>query len=304
MSYAAESQSFLFAEIEPEPESERGYTGAVSSIGIYLKEIRKNRLLTAAEEIELAQKIALGDADARRRMIEANLRLVVKISKRYVNRGMAFIDLIEEGNIGLIKAVERFRADKGCRFSTYATWWIRQSIERALTNQVRTVRLPVHVSDDLERIRRVTEAFTKANDRPPTKEEVANETGFAEHYVQRLLSVRRDIYSFDQCLDADGEMTLQDKIEDPNAVDPFALLQEEKIHCILRSKFSLLNEREMRILSMRFGLGDEDALTLDMIGKHFGVTRERIRQIQMDALGKIRNAFNEEGLDRVETILS
>ncbi|MBE0618652.1 MAG: sigma-70 family RNA polymerase sigma factor, partial [Proteobacteria bacterium] len=191
-----------------------------SSMGLYLRDIRKTRLLTPQEEIDLALRIEKGDEAARSRMIESNLRLVVKIAKRYVNRGLPFMDLIEEGNVGLIKAVERFKASKGCRFSTYATWWIRQSIERALTNQVRTIRLPVHVSDDIDRMNRVQENLNRIFRRPPTEEELAGETGFTEAYIRRLQSIRRKILSIDQALDVDGDFTLQDKLEDPSVEDP------------------------------------------------------------------------------------
>ncbi|MEW6490791.1 MAG: sigma-70 family RNA polymerase sigma factor [Thermodesulfobacteriota bacterium] len=268
-----------------------------SSMGLYLRDIRKTRLLTPREEIELALRIEKGDEAARSRMIESNLRLVVKIAKRYVNRGLPFMDLIEEGNVGLIKAVERFKASKGCRFSTYATWWIRQSIERALTNQVRTIRLPVHVSDDIDRMNRVAENLSRTLRRPATEEEVAAETGFTEIYVRRLQSIRRKILSIDQALDVDGDFTLQDKLEDPSVEDPVEGIHTDKIKSFLRRKLTILNEREKKILDLRFGLEDDEPMTLEKIGKVFGVTRERIRQIQVEALAKLQGAFIEEGVD-------
>jgi RNA polymerase primary sigma factor len=273
-----------------------------SSIGIYLKDIRKTKLLTPEQEVELALRIEVGDEQARQRMIESNLRLVVKIAKRYVNRGLPFTDIIEEGNVGLIKAVERFKAEKGCRFSTYATWWIRQSIERALTNQVRTIRLPVHVSDDLDRVRRVANSMSRWLDREPTCEELAEETGFTEVYVRRLLSIRKKIYSIDQTLDADGEFTLQDKLEDPNAADPTDSLQSDKMVGFVRGKMNVLNDRERQILALRFGLENDEPMTLESIGKVFGVTRERIRQIQMEALCKMRTSLEEDGIDVAHAI--
>ncbi len=269
---------------------------ASSSMGLYLRDIRKTRLLTPQEEIQLALRIEKGDEAARSRMIESNLRLVVKIAKRYVNRGLPFMDLIEEGNVGLIKAVERFKASKGCRFSTYATWWIRQSIERALTNQVRTIRLPVHVSDDIDRMNRVTENLSRQFRRPPTEEELAEETGFTDAYIRRLQSIRRKILSIDQALDVDGDFTLQDKLEDPTVEDPVEGIHTDKIKRFLRRKLTILNEREKRILDLRFGLGNDDPMTLEKIGKVFGVTRERIRQIQVEALAKLQDAFVEEGV--------
>ncbi len=266
-----------------------------SSMGLYLRDIRKTRLLTPQEEIELALRIEKGDDQARARMIESNLRLVVKIAKRYVNRGLPFMDLIEEGNVGLIKAVERFKASKGCRFSTYATWWIRQSIERGLTNQVRTIRLPVHVSDDIDRMSRVTEQLSRRLRRAPTPEEIAEETGFGLAYVQRLKSIRRKILSIDQALDVDGDFTLQDKLEDENAPDPGDALQSDKVCTFLRGKLGVLNDREKTILTLRFGLEDDEPMTLERIGRVFGVTRERIRQIQVEALAKLRECIEAEG---------
>ncbi len=269
-------------------------------MGLYLRDIRRTRLLTPREEIELALRIEKGDEQARSRMIESNLRLVVKIAKRYVNRGLTFMDLIEEGNVGLIKAVERFKAEKGCRFSTYATWWIRQSIERALTNQVRTIRLPVHVSDDLDRVKRVTENLTRMLRRAPSEEELADETGFTLPYIRRLHSIRRKVMSIDQALDVDGDFTLQDKLEDPRVEDPAESLHGEKIRRFLRGKLSILNDREKRILTLRFGLENDEPMTLEKIGREFGVTRERIRQIQVEALGKLRIDIEEQGVRFVE----
>ena len=280
-----------------EAEGRRAPAPPSSSMGLYLRDIRKTRLLTPREEIELALRIEKGDEAARSRMIESNLRLVVKIAKRYVNRGLPFMDLIEEGNVGLIKAVERFKASKGCRFSTYATWWIRQSIERALTNQVRTIRLPVHVSDDIDRMNRVTENLSRSLRRPATEEEVAAETGFSEAYIRRLQSIRRKILSIDQALDVDGDFTLQDKLEDPSVEDPVEGIHTDRIKRFLRSKLTILNEREKKILDLRFGLEDDEPMTLEKIGKVFGVTRERIRQIQVEALAKLQGAFIEEGVD-------
>jgi RNA polymerase primary sigma factor len=280
----------------PEGEAKRVPTLPSSSMGLYLRDIRKTRLLTPQEEISLALRIEKGDEAARSRMIESNLRLVVKIAKRYVNRGLPFMDLIEEGNVGLIKAVERFKASKGCRFSTYATWWIRQSIERALTNQVRTIRLPVHVSDDIERMNRVTENLNRRFRRPPTEEELAAETGFTDAYVRRLQSIRRKILSIDQALDVDGDFTLQDRLEDPSVADPVEEIHTDKIKRCLRNKLTILNEREKKILDLRFGLEDDEPMTLEKIGKVFGVTRERIRQIQVEALAKLQGAFVEEGV--------
>lgn len=283
-------------ETSPSKLTKKPVTAPGSSMGLYLRDIRKTRLLTPQEEIELALRIEKDDEAARSRMIESNLRLVVKIAKRYVNRGLPFMDLIEEGNVGLIKAVERFKAEKGCRFSTYATWWIRQSIERALTNQVRTIRLPVHVSDDIDRVGRVTEMMNRRLRRLPTPEEIAEETGFTLAYIERLQSIRRKILSIDQALDVDGDFTLQDKLEDTTVQDPADAIQSERICKFLRGKLSILNAREKEILKLRFGLEDDEPMTLEKIGRVFGVTRERIRQIQVEALAKLKAAIEEEGV--------
>lgn len=281
----------------------RGFqTHATSSMGLYLKDIRKSNLLTPEEEISLALRIEKNDIDARRKMIESNLRLVVKIAKRYVGRGLQFMDLIEEGNVGLIKAVERFKASKGCRFSTYATWWIRQSIERALTNQVRTIRLPVHVSDDIDRMIRVTENLSRKMRRQPTEEEVAEETGFSLAYVHRLASIRRKVLSIDQAIDVEGDFTLQDKIEDTNFEDSETSLDEKRIRKYLHKKLSALTTREKEILALRFGLDSDEPMTLEKIGAIFGVTRERIRQIQVEALCKLKVAIEEEGVNFQEFV--
>ena len=267
-----------------------------SSMGLYLHDIRKTTLLKAHEEIELALRIEKGDEAARSRMIESNLRLVVKIAKRYVNRGLTFMDLIEEGNVGLIKAVERFKAEKGCRFSTYATWWIRQSIDRALTNQVRTIRLPMHVSDDIARMGRVNDHLSCTLRRPPTPEEIAEETGFTLAYLERLHSIRHKILSIDMTLDVDGDFTLQDKLEDPNVSDPAEAIHSDKMRSYVRTKLEVLNARERKIVELRFGLEDDEPMTLERIGRVFGVTRERIRQIQVEALGKMRGSVEDEGV--------
>ena len=250
----------------------------------------------------LANRIEEGDESARTRMIEANLRLVVKIAKRYLNRGLPFTDLVEEGNIGLIKAVERFKPEKGCRFSTYATWWIRQSIERALINQVRTVRLPVHVSDDIERLRKTGEALKKKLDRVPTEAELSAETGLSEAYVKRLSGISLNILSIDQVFDAEGDSTIGDRLENPDSTDPTDRIHISKMVGVLLRKMERLTEREKEILQLRFGLDGETPMTLEMIGSRFGVTRERIRQIQLEAMVKIRNSFSDEGLSLAEVV--
>jgi RNA polymerase primary sigma factor len=258
------------------------------AIKLYLREIQKTRLLSADEEKALASRIASGDKAARDRMIESNLRLVVKIAKRYINRGLPFLDLIEEGNMGLIKAVERFKLSKECRFSTYATWWIRQSIERALVNQSRTIRLPVHVSDDINKMLRVSRELLQKLNREPTVKEVATGMGATTAYVRRLMILLKKTYSIERPMGENNDYFLIDTIEDTSTISPAELLEDINKYEIVSSWFETLTDSEKRILTLRFGLDDKDPQTLDTIGRSFGVTRERIRQIEAKSLEKLR----------------
>lgn len=290
---------------------------ARDAIKLYLRDIQKTSLLTAEEERELARRIDQGDMAARNRMIESNLRLVVKIAKRYMNRGLPFLDLIEEGNLGLIKAVERFKLSKECRFSTYATWWIRQSIERALVNQSRTIRLPVHVSDDINRLVKVTRKLVQDHNREPQVKEVADEMGVDPAYVRRLMVLLKRTYSFEHPMGENNDYSLMDTIEDTNSVNPSELAEWRNKYRPIRELFSssdkddndALNESETRILNRirealsdheltilkrRFGLDDVAQQTLDIIGQSSGVTRERIRQIESKALQKMQQIISEE----------
>lgn len=261
---------------------------APNALAIYLSEIRQTRLLTAEEERELAVRIDAGDMAAREQMIEANLRLAVNIAKRYLNRGLALPDLVEEGNLGLIRAVERFRAEKGCRFSTYATWWIRQSIERALINQANAVRLPVHVSDDLAKLSRAAAELRRADGAEPDPPRLARALDVPEAYVRRLLGFARRTFSLDQPLGDEGDYSLGDTLPDAGGTDPAeAVLAEDRAE-LLREWLAGLGAREQEVLSLRYGLGDDEPRTLEEIGKRFGVTRERVRQIEMSALKKLR----------------
>mgnify|MGYP001469360430 FL=1 len=258
------------------------------AIKLYLRDIQKTKLLTAEEEIELATKILTGDMTARDRMIESNLRLVVKIAKRYINRGLPFLDLIEEGNLGLIKAVERFKISKECRFSTYATWWIRQSIERALVNQSRTIRLPVHVSDDINRMFRFSRELMHKLNREPSIKEVSDAMNVEQAHVRRLMTLLKKTYSIDRPMGENSDYFLSDTIEDVSTVSPAELLENLGRYSHVSVWFQTLTEIEKSILTLRFGLEDEEPQTLDTIGKQFGVTRERIRQIESKALEKLR----------------
>ena len=262
----------------------------------YLREIQKTTLLTADEEKELAARIDDGDKSARDKMIECNLRLVVKIAKRYINRGLPFLDLIEEGNLGLIKAVERFKLSKECRFSTYATWWIRQSIERALVNQSRTIRLPVHVSDDINRMLKVTRELIHKLNREPTIKEVATQMGANIIYVRRLMVLLKKTYSIERPMGENNDYFLIDTIEDTSSVSPALLLEDINKFELVSKWLESLSENEQKIISMRFGLQDKDPQTLDTIGRSFGVTRERIRQIEAKSLDKLRKLVEQSEL--------
>lgn len=260
------------------------------AIKIYLRDIQRTPLLNAESEKELALRIEKGDKAARARMIESNLRLVVKIAKRYINRGLPFLDLIEEGNLGLIKAVERFSLAKECRFSTYATWWIRQSIERSLVNQSRTIRLPVHVSDDISRMLRINRSLSQQLDREPTAQEIADAMKAKVSHVRRLMTLLRKTCSIETPLGENGDFLLIDTIEDTSMVSPSRLLENIDSFEMITEHFDALSETEQRILTLRFGLDDHEPLTLDVIGQMFGVTRERIRQIEAKSLEKIRTS--------------
>jgi len=264
------------------------------AIKIYLKEIQKSNLLTAEEEKELAIKIGKGDESARARMIESNLRLVVKIAKRYMNRGLPFLDLIEEGNLGLIKAVERFQVSKECRFSTYATWWIRQSIERALVNQSRTIRLPVHVSDDINKYLKISRELVQNLNRDPEPEEIAEIMEVEPAYIRRLMVLVKKTYSIEHPMGENNDYSLIDTIEDANSVDPESLIEELNKFGHVSDWLASLAENEQEILALRFGLNDREPQTLDNIGQKFGVTRERIRQIEAKSIEKLRKMLEEK----------
>jgi RNA polymerase primary sigma factor len=263
------------------------------AIKLYLRDIQKTKLLTADEEKSLASRIAKGDKKARDLMIESNLRLVVKIAKRYINRGLPFLDLIEEGNMGLIKAVERFELSKECRFSTYATWWIRQSIERALVNQSRTIRLPVHVSDDINKMLRITRELTQKLNYEPSAKEVATVMGTNPMYVRKLHVLLKKTYSIERPMGENNDYFLIDTIEDTSTVAPSTHLEEVDKFDLVSQLMAKLSDNERKILTQRFGLEDVEPQTLDTIGHSFGVTRERIRQIEAKSLEKLRRNIDE-----------
>lgn len=264
------------------------------AIKIYLRDIQRTPLLTAESEKELARRVEKGEKAARDKMIESNLRLVVKIAKRYINRGLPFLDLIEEGNLGLIKAVERFSLAKECRFSTYATWWIRQAIERSLVNQSRTIRLPVHVSDDINRMLKVTRTLSQSLQREPTVQEVADAMKAKVAYTRRLMTLLRRTCSMETPIGEGNDFFLIDTIEDNSLVSPSDLLENVNRFELISRLFEDLSESEQKILTLRFGLDDKEPQTLDTIGQSFGVTRERIRQIEAKCLEKLRRLSETE----------
>jgi len=275
-------------EIELPPTVLESFDDAIK---IYLRDIQRTPLLTAESEKEVARLIEKGDMAARNKMIESNLRLVVKIAKRYINRGLPFLDLIEEGNLGLIKAVERFSLAKECRFSTYATWWIRQAIERALVNQSRTIRLPVHVSDDISRMFRVNRKLSQQLNREPSSQEVAEAMNVKPAYVSRLMTILRRTCSIESPLGEGNDYSLIDTIEDTSMVSTSDLLDNIDRYEQISERLEQLTDNERKILAMRFGLDDKEPQTLDTIGQIFGVTRERIRQIESKSLEKIRSSM-------------
>ena len=258
-------------------------------VRMYLKEIGKVPLLTAEEEIELAKRMELGDEEAKKRLAEANLRLVVSIAKRYVGRGMLFLDLIQEGNLGLIKAVEKFDYRKGYKFSTYATWWIRQAITRAIADQARTIRIPVHMVETINKLIRVSRQLLQELGREPTPEEIAEEMNMPVERVREILKISQEPVSLETPIGEEEDSHLGDFIQDDNVPVPadaaaFTLLKEQLVEVL-----STLTDREQKVLRLRFGLDDGRARTLEEVGKEFNVTRERIRQIEAKALRKLRH---------------
>ena len=258
-------------------------------VRMYLKEIGRVPLLTAEEEVALARRMEAGDLSARRRLEEANLRLVVSIAKRYVGRGMLFLDLIQEGNLGLLKAVEKFDYSKGYKFSTYATWWIRQAITRAIADQARTIRIPVHMVETINKLVRVSRQLLQENGHDPSPEELAKEMGLSTPRVREIMKIAQEPVSLETPIGEEEDSHLGDFIEDEAALDPAdaasMMLLKEQIASVLKT----LSTREADVLRLRFGLEDGRARTLEEVGQNFGVTRERIRQIEAKALRKLRH---------------
>jgi len=265
-------------------------------VRMYLKEIGRVPLLTAEEEIELAKRIEQGDEDAKRRLAEANLRLVVSIAKRYVGRGMLFLDLIQEGNMGLIKAVEKFDHGKGFKFSTYATWWIRQAITRAIADQARTIRIPVHMVETINKLIRVSRQLLQELGREPTPEEIAAEMDLSVEKVREIMKIAQEPVSLETPIGEEDDSHLGDFIEDQEALAPADAAAYELLKEQLEDVLDTLTEREENVLRLRFGLDDGRTRTLEEVGKVFGVTRERIRQIEAKALRKLRHPSRSKRL--------
>ncbi len=262
---------------------------------LYLGEIGFSPLLSAEEEVDLARRLQRGDHAARQRMIESNLRLVVKIARRYLNRGLALLDLIEEGNLGLIRAVEKFDPERGFRFSTYATWWIRQTIERGIMNQTRTIRLPIHVVKEINVYLRAARHLAQTLDHEPTPEEIARELDKPIDEVKRMLGLNERVASVDVPMGRDSDKTLIEAIPDDSNPEPSMQLQSEDVQQRLRAWLGQLSDKQREVVTRRFGLNGQDVATLEEVGGALGVTRERVRQIQIEALKRLREVMEREG---------
>ena len=294
------------AEAPVAPKPSRTYTGRVSqtlalqktldATQLYLNEIGFSALLTPEEEVYYARLAMKGEEAGRKRMIESNLRLVVKIARRYVNRGLSLLDLIEEGNLGLIRAVEKFDPERGFRFSTYATWWIRQTIERAIMNQTRTIRLPIHVVKELNVYLRAARELTQKLDHEPSAEEIADLLDKPVEDVKHMLGLNERVTSVDTPLGPDSDKSLLDTIPDLQVSDPAELLQDEDMRNSIAEWLNELTEKQREVVARRFGLRGYEASTLEEVGREIGLTRERVRQIQVEALRRLRDILEKHGL--------
>ncbi len=281
--------------IETEPAAPEG-VNIDDPVRMYLKEIGKVPLLTAVEEVEIAQRMSEGDQDAKQQLAEANLRLVVSIAKRYVGRGMLFLDLIQEGNLGLIKAVEKFDYRKGYKFSTYATWWIRQAITRAIADQARTIRIPVHMVETINKLIRVNRQLLQEFGRDPRPDEIAREMGITEDKVREIIKIAQEPVSLETPIGEEEDSHLGDFIPDEEAPAPAEVVAGTLLKEQLIDVLDTLTPREEKVLRLRFGLDDGKARTLEEVGREFAVTRERIRQIEAKALRKLRHPSRSKKL--------
>jgi len=292
---APEDDAPPMAQAEPaEPETE--FISDVTQL--YLHEIGLNPLLSAEEELRYARRAAQGDFAARQKMIERNLRLVVNIAKHYLNRSVPLLDLVEEGNLGLMHALEKFDPERGFRFSTYATWWIRQNIERAIMNQSRTIRLPVHVIKELNLVLRAKRHLESHGDREASVEDIAPLLGKPAEEVRSVLAHNEHMASLDAPLDLDPMLSIGESISDEHGVNPEAGLQAQEIESLVRQWLAQLNEKQRTVIERRFGLNSQEVCTLEELAGHLGRTRERVRQIQLEALVQLRRVLRQRGLSR------
>ncbi|MFO6422772.1 RNA polymerase sigma factor RpoS [Motilimonas sp. KMU-193] len=295
-----DDQDIELLDIEDDIDEELMVASEVKNLDatqLYLGEIGFSPLLTAEEEVYYARRALRGDEVARKRMIESNLRLVVKIARRYNNRGLALLDLIEEGNLGLIRAVEKFDPERGFRFSTYATWWIRQTIERAIMNQTRTIRLPIHVVKELNVYLRTARELAQTLDHEPTAEEIAEKLDRPVEDVNKMLRLNERISSVDTPIGGDTDKALLDVIADEKSGGPEGSTQDDDISSSLVHWLEELNPKQREVLARRFGLLGYEASTLEDVGREIGLTRERVRQIQVEALRRLRDVLTQQGLN-------
>ena len=290
------------AEDAPIPQTDDADSDSFDSIRTYLKSIRNYPLLSAEEEITLSKKALRGDLAARQRMIESNLRLVISIGKRYINRGIPFSDVIEEGNLGLIKAVEKFDPSKGFRFSTYASWWIQQYITRAIVNQSKTIRLPVHIVERMKRYFADMEDLVQELGREPHPSEVAGRTTLESAEIEEIQQMLRHTYSLDSPISVESDIALSEVVKDPDNISPVSRIHESQHKEMLQRWFHILKENERKILTLRFGLTGDEPQTLEAIGKIFGLTRERVRQIEAGALRKLRELSDQKSIGTEEIL--
>ncbi|WP_409420866.1 RNA polymerase sigma factor RpoS [Pseudaeromonas sp. ZJS20] len=303
--FNTDDEADSLVQVEPQEsdavsQAEEAFSADINKVmdatQLYLGEIGFSPLLTAEEEVYFARKALRGDVPARKRMIESNLRLVVKIARRYNNRGLALLDLVEEGNLGLIRAVEKFDPERGFRFSTYATWWIRQTIERAIMNQTRTIRLPIHVVKELNVYLRTARELAHRLDHEPTAEEIAAAVDKPVEDVARMLKLNEKICSVDSPIGGDGDKALLDILTDERGMGPELETQDDDMRLSVVHWLEQLNSKQREVLARRFGLLGYEAATLEDVGREIGLTRERVRQIQVEALRRLRDMLTQQGL--------
>lgn len=285
------------AEADEAPEAFAASETVLDAASMYLREIGYAPLLTAEEEVFYSRKALRGDEAARKRMIESNLRLVVKIARRYVNRGLSLLDLIEEGNLGLIRAVEKFNPELGYRFSTYATWWIRQTIERGLMNQTRTIRLPIHVVKELNVYLRAARKLSQELDHEPTAEDIAAAVGKTPEQVSKMLGLNDRVASVDVPMGHDSDRTLLEMVEDHQETNPENLVATDDLSVSIEGWLDELTPKQQEVIVRRFGMKGHEVATLEDVGREIGLTRERVRQIQVEALRRLRDILQNQGID-------